>query len=132
MQKKINMFLLFSHQLSPEQKTSARKKWGVTDIVAMPEPLRKIWSQIPPKPSGIGNDLSPIKHWLNDNGQAGDLALIQGDFGATYLMVTHTLTLGLIPIYATTNRQACEKIRPDGSIVMEHIFRFHRFRIYGQ
>jgi hypothetical protein len=47
-------------------------------------------------------------------------------------MVVHAFSMGLVPVYATTQRQAREKKMPDGSVQMSHVFRFKRFRIYGQ
>lgn len=130
--KKRTLFQLFSHQLTPDQLTCARKDFGVTCVQAPPELIQQIWSQVPSDKAQITSFLSPVKSWLEENAQKGDLVLIQGDFGATFLMATHALSLGLTPIYATTQRKAREEIMPDGSVQMSHVFRFRRFRIYGQ
>jgi hypothetical protein len=126
------LFQLFSHQLTPDQQKSARKEFGVTDFQAPPKRIQHLWSQVPPDDTRISSFLSPVKTWLEETTHKGDLVLIQGDFGATYMMVVHAFSLGLVPVYATTQRQAREKKMPDGSVQLSHVFRFKRFRIYGQ
>ena len=127
-----SMYLLFSHQLTFDQQKSAEKNFGVTRFITSPEWVQTIWSQIPPDAERLEPILLPIKTWLKQYPSKGDMVLIQGDFGATVLMVNHALALGLVPIYATTERQAKEKNMPDGKIEIFHVFNFRRFRIYGQ
>ena len=62
---------------------------------------------------------------------AGDYVLIQGDFGACYLMVNHVLDRECIPVYATTERQAKETRLEDGRVELTHTFQHVRFRQYG-
>lgn len=126
------MHLLFSHRLTSEQQQSATVNYGVTFFRPPPENIQTIWSQIPPDAERLDPILLPVKAWLDQQAVKGDLILIQGDFGATVLMVNHALSLGLIPIYATTQRQARDKILSDGRIETHHVFKFKRFRIYGQ
>jgi hypothetical protein len=57
--------------------------------------------------------------------------LIQGDFGATFLMVNFAFEKGLIPIHSTTEREATEELQPDGSVRLSHRFLHKRFRKYG-
>lgn len=131
-QKEKTLIQLFSHQLTPDQRQSAREEFGVTDFQAPPKWIQHLWSQVPPGDTRISSFISPVKTWLEETTHQGDLVLIQGDFGATYLMVNHAFSLGLVPVYATTQRQAREEKMPDGSVRMSHVFRFKRFRIYGQ
>jgi hypothetical protein len=42
--------------------------------------------------------------------------LIEGDFGACYLMVRFALEKGLVPLYSTTRREAEERYDADGSV----------------
>jgi hypothetical protein len=129
---KKNLFQLFSHQLTSDQQKSARENFLVTCFQMPPDEIQQLWSQVPPDTADIATFLTPVKTWLAETSQKGDIVLIQGDFGATYLMVNHAFSLGLVPVYATTQRQAREKMLSDGSIKMAHIFSFKRFRIYGQ
>lgn len=129
---KKSMHLLFSHQLTKRQQQSATVNYGVTCFSPPPENIQTVWSQIPPDAERLDPILLPVKTWLEQQAVKGDLVLIQGDFGATVLMVNHALSLELIPVYATTQRQARDKILSDGRIETYHVFEFKRFRVYGQ
>jgi len=60
-----------------------------------------------------------------------DYVLIQGDFGACYIIVNFAFEIGLIPIYSTTRRAAVEKHENDGSVKLIHQFNHQMFRKYG-
>ena len=126
-----NLFLLFSHTLTPEQLADARASLGVKHVFGMSRELKSIWQQIPPEVHGVDSLIEPLKKWLSEKSRQGDVVLVQGDFGATWLMVNYAFSIGLIPIYSTTEREASESLQPDGSIKTRHIFRHNRFRIYG-
>jgi len=127
-----SMFLLFSHQLTIDQQESARTEYGVTSFHQPPEAVQAVWSQFSPDADQLAPILQPVEAWLEQHAQKGDLVLIQGDFGATFLMINHALSLELIPVYATTQRQARDTLLSDGRIETTHVFKFKRFRIYGQ
>jgi len=126
----MNLYLLFSHNLTPEQIQDAQENWQVKDFVALPENLQALWSNIPPELPYLHKHLQTLYDWLKQNCQKGDLILIQGDFGATYLMVQYAWQAQLIPLYSTTKRNIQEHILPDGSIRTERLFVHQRFRIY--
>ncbi|SLM28429.1 conserved exported hypothetical protein [Desulfamplus magnetovallimortis] len=126
------LFLLFSHTPTTEQIEDARLSLGVESIVAMPQEIKNIWQQFPPDVLAIEPMLKPVKKWLSQKSNKGDFALIQGDFGATFLMVLYAKDIGLVPIYATTERKATEIMQSDGTLTIEHIFKHRRFREYGK
>ncbi len=126
------IFLLFSHDLTPEQKRELRENWQVEEAVPLPADLQHLWSMIPPHLEGLSHYLEPLFSWLGQNARAQDLVLIQGDFGAVYLAVERAFSLGLIPVYATTRREVCERRLPDGAVRQERIFKHVRFRVYGR
>jgi hypothetical protein len=126
------MFFLFNHRPTPEQMTDAESSFKIQQVVNLPADLKIRWSQIPADAPAIAPFLAPFKDWLCDSAHAGDLVVIQGDPGATYLMVHFAMELGLIPVYATTERKALEEALPDGSIRLVHHFIHRRFRKYGE
>ena len=128
----IRFFLLFSHTLTEEQAADARQSLGVTDFIALPPELQAIWSDVPPDAERIAEHLRPIFAWLERQAHSGDVALIQGDFGAAYLAVDFALRRGLRPVYATTRREAVEIRLPDGGIQKQSRFRHVRFRCYEE
>ena len=125
-----NLFILLNHTINNDQKQSAINN-GIENFIALPPKLQNIWHNIPPMQEKLYPLLSPVRQWLCKKASPGDFILIQGDFGATYLMVKFAFEQSLVPVYATTKRNAVEKRLDDGSIKMEHIFNFCRFRKYG-
>ncbi len=117
-----SLFLLFNHHFTPEQEADSTASLGVEGIVVLPAHLQEIWSSIPPDTGEIDPFLAPIKEWLKAEARPGDFVLVQGDFGATYLMVRFAFENGLIPVYSTSERRAVENHHPDGSVTSPTIF----------
>ncbi len=126
------LFLLFNHTLTPDQQMDARVSLGVGDIIAPPAEISCLWRQFPPGEEELAPLLAPVREWLETRAFVGDRVLIGGDFGACFLMASHALSRGLIPVYSTTERHALEEVREDGSVHMVHQFRHVLFRKYGQ
>ena len=59
-----------------------------------------------------------------------DDVLMQGDFGACYIMVSFSFDIGLIPVCLITLSEAVEERSEDGTIKMIHHFRHRMFRRY--
>lgn len=124
------MFLLFSHRLTDEQKKQAKKELGIEEFVALPDELRHIWMHIDPDLPSLKEVLQPIRSFLKQKVKGGDYALIQGDFGAVYTMVNYARELGVVCVYATTKRRVTEMIDESGKVVKKSIFEHRRFRKY--
>lgn len=126
-----SLFLFFNHTFTDSQRSDAEASLSVEQIVPLPEELQAIWSSVPPEVKEIRPVLEPIRDWLASEAREGDYVLIQGDFGATYLMVRVALELRLIPIYSTTVREADEELQPNGTVKLTHRFQHRMFRKYG-
>jgi hypothetical protein len=125
------LFLLFNHRFTHDQEADAHTSLGVEATVPLPPELQELWSAIPPERPEINDYLDPIREWLGKEAKAGDYVLIQGDFGACWLMANFSLERGLAPVYSTTERQAMEEHQPDGSVKLVHHFQHRIFRRYG-
>jgi len=125
------LILLFNHHLTPDQEQDARRKLGIAKVVEPPKALRELWANVPPELLKLSVYLDPLKEWLAAHALPGDYVLIQGDFGATHLMVKFAFEKGFIPIYSTTEREATEELQADGSVRLSHRFLHKRFRKYG-
>ena len=125
------LFLIFNHTFTEAQRVDARTSLRVDRIVTLPQELQAIWSNIPPDAPAIRAVLESLQFWLQSQAIEGDFVLIQGDFGACFLMVSFARDLGIIPVYSTTRRHAQEEVQPDGSIKLMHRFEHVRFRKYG-
>lgn len=126
------LLLLFNHTLTKDQHDAATGELGITRIITPPLQLQQLWSSIPPDAEALLPLVDPLVVWLKDVAEAGDYILIQGDFGACFLMINQALHLGMVPIYSTTARQAVEMHLDDGRVQLEHTFQHVRFRQYGR
>ncbi|AOY59367.1 CRISPR-associated protein Csx20 [Desulfococcus multivorans] len=124
------LFLIFNHTFTEAQQVDALATLGVDRIVRPPAHVRNVWGQIPADLPAISDYLAPVREWLAETAASGDYVLIQGDFGACCLMVQEAFKQGLIPVYATTRREAVEAPQPDGTVKMVHHFKHRRFRRY--
>lgn len=129
----MNTFLLFNHRLTPDQVADAAQCLQTDEMHQhyLPDPLQKLWSNVPPELESLDAYLAPITAWLDSVATAQDYVLVQGDFGATYWLVQHCKAQGYVPIYGTTARQTREVVEADGSIRKESIFKHVRFRRYS-
>ncbi len=124
---KTNMILIFSHELTTTQIDDARKSLGVRDFIKMPKALQDKWSNIPPELSNLGEFIAEFKNFIKTNAKIGDVALVQGDFGATYSIVNFCKKNGIKAIYATTKRTIKESMVGD-KVVKNSIFEHVKFR----
>ncbi|MBW2609527.1 MAG: hypothetical protein JRC68_04180 [Deltaproteobacteria bacterium] len=125
-----SLFLIFNHTFTKAQRANALHALGVERIMDMPPDHKKIWSNIPPDLPTIEAYLEPVQAWLKTKSEKNDFVLIQGDFGACYIMVNYAFKLGLIPIYSTTRRETKEELFQDGSVKLTHHFQHQIFRRY--
>lgn len=125
------MLLLFSHELTVDQREDADASLAINEFVSLSPDLQELWRNILPMKSLLSDYLEPFRRWIEENADLGDYVLIQGDFGAAYSMVNFAFSAGVIPVYATTERESVEVQMPDGSVKLERIFKHRMFRIYG-
>lgn len=120
------MFVLINHNLTEEQKDQALKVFGVEDIINIADDA---WSNISPSDENILYVLNGYKKELMLEAEAGDILLVQGDFGATYNMINFAKNIGIKTIYATTKR-AVQELIIDGKSVTRREFKHEKFREY--
>jgi len=124
------MLLLFSHELTQDQVKDAKATLNITEFVPLPPGLESLWKNIPSTKPSLSDDLEPVRKWMKERTDPGDYVLIQGDFGAVYLMVNFAFSVNLIPVYSTTEREVVEKPMPDSTVRSERVFRHRMFRRY--
>ncbi len=121
------LFLLFSHKLTPSQELDAKESLGITNFVILPQELQSLWSNIPPTLENLSDYLTPLKEYISDKLKEGDIVLIQGEFRGCYEMVNFVKSLGLKAVHSTTKRDVVEK-KVDGKVVKTSVFEHIRFR----
>lgn len=97
----------------------------------MPENLKNLWGNINPTGDLTSEYFKDIIAFIEVNGKKGDIVLVEGDFGATYIMVNWCIENGFIPVYSTTERVYSLKKSVDGKIINRHVFEHVRFRRYS-
>lgn len=127
-----NLLLLFNHTITNAQRKDSVRQLGIERIIEPPPDIRAVWSALPPEEENLVPVLEPVVDWLDSTASAGDYVLVQGDFGACWLLVNHCLRRGFIPVYSTTRRHAVEEHLDDGTVRLVHRFSHVRFRKYGQ
>lgn len=120
------MFVLLSHTITEQQKADAASMFDIDSFEMLPT---DVWSQIPAGHESVEGSLVSLKQKILEESTTGDFLFVQGDYGATYNMVQFAKEIGIIPVYATSVRKACEVV--DGEKIktvreFEHI----RFRKY--
>ena len=108
----MKMFVIFSHKLTQSQIEDAKTNLKVDSFLYLPKELQKLWSNIDVN-EDINRFLLPIKEFILKNYEDGDVILIQGEFGATYNLVTFCKERGFKAVYATTLRDSKEVIKGD-------------------
>ena len=122
------LFTLINHTLTSEQEEDARKNLNVDKIINIADAM---WSDIDPSEKSIIKFVEVYKDKLKKQAKAGDVLLVQGDFGSTYNMIRFAKNMGLIAVYATTNRIVSEQVE-NGKVVIKREFKHARFREYEE
>lgn len=126
----MTLFVLMSHRLSSEQEREAGEMWGVKDIVYLPSSLQTLWSGVDPHGPFLPDRHTPVLNWLKQEARNGDRVIVQGEYGLTVYFVMLCWALGLVPIYATSERIYHEEPGPGGTVLRRHAFRHVNFREY--
>ncbi|HOJ29924.1 MAG TPA: CRISPR-associated protein Csx20 [Spirochaetota bacterium] len=119
-----------NHRMTESQIEDAVNALKVEKFIFPPENLQKIWEQIPADNEDILDIVEPVLQWLLDNSNEGDYIFVQGDFGATLLVVSWAFKHDRIPVYSTTQRKYESTINEKGEVVNVHTFKHVRFRRY--
>ena len=123
------LFLLFSHTLTPAQELDAKESLNIENFVTLPNDLQQLWSNIPPYLKDVSAYLEPLKEYIQNNAEDGDVLLVQGDFGGCYEMINFIKSLGLTAVHSTTTRDVVEKT-VNGKVEKFSRFEHVIFRLY--
>ncbi|MEW6280917.1 MAG: CRISPR-associated protein Csx20 [Candidatus Eremiobacterota bacterium] len=124
------MLVLLSHVLTSEQESDARESWGVQEVESAPRSILDRWSNLDPESDLPESLLTQIGDWLRERARPGDLLLVQGEAGMTWLVAHEAQDLNLTPVYSVTRRDARDQPGPDGTVTRTSVFRHVRFRAY--
>jgi CRISPR-associated DxTHG motif protein len=120
------LFNVTNHQLTADQIEDARQRWDIVDVVDLDEELKAVWANIE-----VGSAASLIFDRLWQRSTHADVIVVQGEYGATFTLVSMLRTAGRRVVYASTAREVTECQEPDGSVTTVHRFRHRGFLEYG-
>lgn len=126
------VWLLLNHPLTTPQEEELQTVFGCGPIHELPEELREAWAQVPPDLEDLRGYAGPFIRWMAEQSREGDVLVVQGDFGLTFLVVRWALEKGRLPLYSTTERDYSGRAGEDGSVLNLHRFKHERFRRYVQ
>lgn len=121
-------FCLLNHELTENQVSELRKEYSVSNIIYPDSNLSGIWSQIPATQKLNKTPIYAVVDWLAA-AQAGDVVIIQGEVGSTFMLVDYALKKKLIPIHAVSKRVSKE-VRVGEQVQKQNIFEHVCFREY--
>jgi len=124
------MLILTNHELNHDQRADAQNVLSVENFLYAPENIKEYWKNIPPQGLLEPQKLEPILQWIRKASVPGDYILIQGEFGASFYLVSFVFTIDRIPVYATTERKYSEIKNKSGAVERKHIFKHVQFRRY--
>lgn len=119
------IFILFSHKLTPAQEVEIKEKLGCEKINYLPKLLQELWSNVD---INVDNE-NIFKNYLKDNGNKDDYVLIQGEWGLTYKIIEFCKKNMFIPIYSYSKRKVLEE-KQDENIKKTSFFKHIKFMKY--
>ncbi|KGP75444.1 hypothetical protein JT05_10500 [Desulfosporosinus sp. Tol-M] len=127
----LKMLLLLSHELTDEQRKNARERWNIVSFESMPTTVAQSWGYVPAVGEWNESWLNPVKIWLEEIYESGDIVVVQGEPAATMRMVVWLAERSIPAYYATTKRKVMtEESAQDGSVTSKRVFQHVQFRQY--
>lgn len=97
--------------------------------MSLPEKLQNYWSNV--DPINYDNEkFQEIMNYVKQESNAGDYALIQGEWGFVYNAVNICKEIEIVPLYSTTEREVKEIHNSDGSVEKISIFKHIIYKKY--
>jgi len=124
--------VVINHELTENQINDLKRTYGVEKIMYLPQDLKNLISQVPPELEEIKYYIRPILEYLDENLDVGDLIVLQGEPGVTYLIANYAYQSGFVPVYSTTKREVVEEKLDNGKVHITRTFKHVRFRKYGE
>jgi len=124
------MLVLFNRLLTDEQREDAHSVWGVQEVALAPECILEKWANLDPDADLPESLLAEARDWLREMAQPGDLVLVQGEPGLTWLVVHEARARQLVPVYSVTRREARDEWGSGGTVTKTSVFQHVRFREY--
>ena len=121
-------YCLMNHPLTPKQEKELIKRYNTKIIIYPEKELSAKWSQVPVTTELDLSIIKDVVSWLSESAE-GDVLIVQGEAGSTFMIADYALKHHLVPLYAVTKRVETEEI--EGETVKRHyVFEHVCFRSY--
>lgn len=125
-----NLYTLLNHQLTTEQHNNIISFFNSEAVITSPPAVvSDYWCNVNPNGSLSDTGISTVFDWLKTISKDSAI-IVQGEYGATYMVVDWCIKNGIAVYYITTNRNADEQTNTDGSSTITRIFRHAGLRKY--
>ena len=113
---------------TPDQKASA-EIWGGVARTLQEIPFPAVDPEAGPE--AVAHLADQVLDALRQAGaRPGDPLMVMGEFTLTHALVLRLKAAGMVPLASTTRREAVERLQEDGTLTIQHTFRFVGFRAY--
>ena len=123
----IKTIVVMSHPLTSAQLEDVAIK--NTEIVSLTPEQKNTWSNIPTD-EDMFIHVRGFGYEILETVAMGDRAIVQGEPGATFYLVSLLQSRGVRCMHATTVRESVEVGQPDGSVRKTNTFKHVMFRNY--
>lgn len=122
------VYCLLNHSLTGNQLAELQEKYGAGEVLYPDERLAATWAQVPVTPVLDRGVIQAVTGWLSA-AKEGDVLVVQGEFGSTFMIVDYALGRGLVPLHAVARRIALEH-REGEKVLRQYVFEHVCFRRY--
>lgn len=124
-----HIYILLNHSLTDRQTAELHKTYGDDAVLEYPSAeIKAFWSQVPTEPTLPQNEIDRIVQWLS-HAKPDDVLIIQGEYGATFYLVSLALKRKMKALYAVTKRVNTET-REGEKVLRSYVFEHVCFREY--
>ena len=124
------VFIVMNHKLTDEQIRELKEKYGVEEIVYMPEELAKKFGQV--TPDTVSSTAREIVNWIDAEKDAyGDTYVVVQGHNALVMQIVLLLSTRWIKcLYAYSERVSLEEKLDDGTVTKKSCFKHRGFYEY--
>ncbi|MBT3217819.1 MAG: TIGR02221 family CRISPR-associated protein [Proteobacteria bacterium] len=103
------MVNITNHRLTPDQVEDARNSMGIKEVLELPPELKEAWATVPLDTAGMLAVVSTVFDWVWNKTSKNDVILVQGEYGATFALVSHLNAAHRRTVHATSKREVTER-----------------------
>ena len=123
-------YWLLNHRILDKQRKELEERYGIREIITPPERVEKLWENVPTEEEIPRTFFETIEAWLC-NADNSDIAIIQGEPTAAFIIILHLLERGVSVLAGVTERRAINK-EENGIVIKTCVYEHVCFRKYSK